>query len=77
MGINVYFSPAHAASVSKSIETAIYAMYDNSPDDADYLDVLHRVATDLRYVKNQLDDYVEAMDYEQRLSGHDTQSGKI
>ena len=69
MGINIYFSLEHALAVSKSIETATYAMYDNAPDDSDYQDILHKVASDLRYVKEQLDAYIEAEDYEHRLSG--------
>jgi len=63
MGVSVYFSLEHAQAVSKAIETATYAMYDNSPDDSDYLDILHKVAADLRYVKDQLDAYVEAEDH--------------
>jgi hypothetical protein len=67
MGVNIWFNYDHAQAISKSIETATYAMYDNSPDDSDYLDVLHKVAKDLRYVKDQLDHFIEAEHIERRL----------
>ena len=66
MGVNIYFSLKHAQAVSRSIETATYAMYENSPDDSDYRNILYRVAKDLRYVKDQLDSYIETEDLERR-----------
>jgi len=68
MGVNIYFSLEHAEKISKSIETATYAMFDNSPDDADYLDILHKVVRDLSHIKDQLDAYIGADDQERRLS---------
>lgn len=69
MGVSIYFSTEHAIAVSRSIEIAINTMYNNAPDDPDYYDILNKTATDLTYVKSQLDSYIEAVDYEQRLSG--------